>query len=190
MRSTARPENSRSPELREILAPRKRRGSRLLDYAVVVATVVVALLLVLIATGVLRLPTQESTPPAPVIVSYVHWIILQGALPNSTQGWLGPYQLNYTGPEGYPRNVTPGATFTVSLIVSVLGGTGHEVYSVTASSPFQVTACYPALPVMAPPDDDVDFFFTVMAPSEPGAVLGLTMTINALQSTTLACPSP
>jgi hypothetical protein len=171
-----------SPELREILAPRPSLRGRILSYAVVAAVILVAVLLVLVGAGILRLPNSGGSSTAPVTVAFVHWTLLEGTGNNSTPGWgwFGPYQINYTGPEGYPLEVAPGSEFIVPLVVTLLGPTGHEVYSAFAQAPFELVSTNPPLPIFVNPTDDAAFMFTVRAPPEPGAVLGLNMTFNAL----------
>lgn len=179
--TTPAPSASPHPDLREMLAPPSRRPGRGMVFAAGAAAVVVAALLVLVATGVLRPSSAPSTDP--VTVSEVHWTIIQGTVPgNSSQGWFGPNEYNYTHAEGYPLEVAAGGTFTVSWVVSNVGGASHTVYSVAAGAPFVVVSSHPALPLAVPAgEDDATFVFTIQAPNSPGGGFALSLTVTAVE---------
>jgi len=180
MKRPHRPPKLHHPELRGFLAPQRSLRARLLNYGVIVAAIVVASILVLVGLGVLRFPGSGGGSSEPVTVLFVHWTILQGMLNNSTQGWFGPSQINYTGPEGYPTNVSTGERFVVPLVIASFGMPGHWVYSVSAQLPFQVVGASPGLPIFVNTTDDAAFLFTVQAPFTPGLSAGLNMTLNGI----------
>lgn len=162
----------------------RRKWSRNRFWQVVLAsgTAVVVVLLVLVGVGVLR--PLAGPGPGTLTVSIVHWEILEGQVgPNSSQGWFGPSQLNYTQGEGYPTSVTAGATFTISLILAVFGGENHTVFWVATQAPFTVVSCDPVLPItVSYVQDSATFFITVLAPSLSGQSLPLNMTLDSLDS--------
>ena len=175
-------DRSREPGLRELLSPPvpHRPKRRYFWYAVLGIALVVVVLLALIGLGVL-VPAGGASP-APVTVSYVHWTVLQGDVGNnSSEGWFGPSEVNYTKAEGYPHPVASGGTFTVSWVVSNAGGAAHTVYSATVAPPYSLLSTRPSLPVVVPAGEDTAIFtFTVRAPSDPGASIPLSITVDAL----------
>jgi len=160
---------------------------RLIFWAVAAIAVVVVVLLVLVGVGYLRTGGSASST-ATLTVTRVQWTILQGTINGSTTtGWFGPNSFNYTGPDGYPLQTPAGGRFTVGVVLSVLGGHSHPIYSILAGSPFSVAACHPSLPITVPVDDDAGFDFTIQTPNSPGASLALNITLNALTSTSSVC---
>ncbi len=157
------------------------RTRRKVLWATLVGVVAAALavLLVLIALGILVLP--GTAPSATVNVTAVHFTILQGT--NQTTGlpWFGPSPFNETGPaNGYPLSVAPGAAFSVPVVLTNNDHVAHTLYSVGGTSPFTVTGTNPGLPVSFPPGEDEIFVISLTAPSGAGATVVLDITLNAL----------
>ncbi len=158
-----------------------------IGYAVVAATGLVIVLIVLIGFGYLALPSKS---PAPVTIAESQFTILEGK--NASGGyWFGfnqanltivnADQYNYSGLNGYPTTVQPGATFGVVVVLWNHDAQNHTVYSVDVSPPFTYVNSDPAIPVSVPAGyDSAGFTFTVQAPNDAGASLTLVMTINAL----------
>jgi hypothetical protein len=156
-------------------APLRRR---LIFWATAVLAVVVAILIVLVAVGDLRI-TSNNSSPGNLTVSRVQWTIIQGML-NNTTGWFGPSHFNYTYYEGYPAQIAAGSTFGVALVVSNLGDQPHWMCSLLATPPFTFVSSHPTLPVLVPKgEDDAGFTFNIQTPSTPGAVLVLNLTAVA-----------
>jgi len=155
----------------------KLRRSRLLEFAVVGATAVVVVLLVLIGIGYLVLPASTV---APVTVSGTRYSILEGTNA-SGHFWFGPNNLSYPGLNGYPLSVAPGSSFGVPIVLWNHDFVNHTVYSVFVDSPFVYHGSHPAVPIVVPAgEDSANFVFTISAPSDPGASLVLSITINTL----------
>ncbi|MGI0052999.1 MAG: hypothetical protein ACRECR_01900 [Thermoplasmata archaeon] len=142
------------------------------------ASVVVALL-VLVGVGVLILPDTSSS--SPVSVTAVQVTILQGTLANG-QGWFGSSPYTLTGAaNGYPYHVSPGASFSITLVLTNNDSLPHTVYSVSVSPPFTFAGTNPTLPAtLAPFQDTAPLTVVVGAPSSPGTTSTLLLTINAL----------
>lgn len=163
-------------------ASERRARRRFLGALVLAAAVVVALLLVLISLGYLVLP---SASPAPVNIVRTHYTILEGTSA-SGQYWFGldgnfSDQLTYPDFDGYPANLTPGGTFGVPIVLWNNDTVNHTIYSVGVNAPFVLVRSDPALPIVVPTGvDDASFVFTVRVPNQPGASLGLDLTIDAL----------
>lgn len=154
------------------------RRRHLWTIAVAIVAVVLALLLVFIATGILVLPTHGS--PAPVSVTAVQFTVLQGTNASGLP-WLGPSSFNYSGAaNGYPFQVAPGAKFSVPVEWRNYDGSPHTLYSITAQSPFTFASSSPALPAtLTAYQDDAFMQIYVLAPNSAGAHLTLFLTINA-----------
>jgi len=157
---------------------RKLTRSRVLGIAIAVVASVVAVLLILIGVGVLRLPGAAAPQ---VTVAAVEWNILQG----KTQfgfGWFGNNSRNMTDVDGLPVTVASGHTFALSLTLSNLDHVNHSLYSVVASSPFAVSGVLPALPVnVVSGSDDFVMTVTVTAPTvSSDTTYSLILTINAI----------
>lgn len=160
----------------------RRARRRLLGSLVLAAAVLVALLLVLISLGYLVLP---SASPASVNIVRTHYSILEGTSA-SGQYWFGldgnfSDQLTYPDFDGYPANLPPGGTFGVPIVLWNNDSVNHTIYSVSVNAPFELVRSDPALPIVVPTGvDDASFVFTVRVPNQPGASLGLSVTIDAL----------
>ncbi len=160
----------------------KVRRRTLWTIGVAVAAAVLVALLALIALGVLVLP---GTPgPAPVSVTSVQFTVLQGTNA-SGNGWLGPSSFSYSGVvNGYPFDVAPGGTFTVSVTWTNYDSNPHTIYSVSVAAPFAFSRTTPALPAtLSANQDDALMQIYVVAPngsSAAGASLTLFVTVNAL----------
>jgi hypothetical protein len=155
----------------------KLRRRRLVSLGVVAATAVVVVLVALIGLGYLVLPQSAS---APITISETQWTILEGT--NASGGyWFGPNTLSYPGLNGYPLSVAPGSTFGVPIVLWNHDNANHTVYSVLVGLPFTYVRSDPPVPIVVPAgEDSASFEFWVTAPSEPGASLMVTITINAL----------
>lgn len=169
-RSTESPTDHRiAPEW---VADGKRRGrrSKLLWGAVgVMAVVVVGLVLyqVLVTTST----------PADVTITSVRWNLTQGNI-STGQGWFGPSQFNYTLAGGYPMNVSPGKTVSISWAF-VNYDTDHTIMSVTANLPFRVVTTHPGLPALVPGGfDDGALLVSVQVPNAPGTVSSLYLNVT------------
>lgn len=157
----------------------KIRKRTLYTIGVAVAVIVLAVLLLLIAEGVLILPGTAG--PAPVSVNAVQYTILQGTNA-SGNGWFGPNQVTYSGAvNGFPYKENPGATFSVSIELRNFDSQEHTLYSVSVSAPFVFSSTTPGLPAEIPAGtDDALLQIYVTAPSSPGTTLTLFVTLNAL----------
>ncbi len=154
---------------------RRWNRRRLTGLGVAVAALVVALLVVLIALGILVLP---SSPPAKVTVNSVHWTLEQGTTGHGS-GWFGPSQFNYTS-GGYPIEVVPGGTLDVVWTFSNFDASSHSVVSITAGAPFVTVTSQiqPALPTAVPGGtDDGSLLVPVEVPNDAGAALTLSLTV-------------
>jgi len=120
------------------------------------ATALVAVLLALVATGVLVLP-----PPAPATVTIVgvDWTIEEGTT-SLGYGWFGPNEINLTETDGLPFEVASGGAFVLVLALSNLDSVNHTIHSATAVPPFNVTGTNPALPRIVLSGED-DWFLRV-----------------------------
>jgi hypothetical protein len=120
------------------------------------ATGFVALLIALVATGVLVLP-----PPAPATVTIVgvDWTIEEGTT-SLGYGWFGPNEINLTETDGLPFDVASAGSFVLVLALSNLDSVNHTIHSTTAVPPFHVTGTTPALPRIVLSGED-DWFLRV-----------------------------
>ncbi len=149
---------------------------RLIGLGVVIGAVVVALLVVLIALGVLVLPAQ---PAAQVTVSSVHWTLVQGSTGHGF-GWFGPSEFNYTYP-AYPVEVPPGHTFVVVWTFSNHDLSSHSIVSISAASPFRFVSSQPSIvpPLNVPAGEDSGLLdLTIQAPNDGGATFSLALTVT------------
>ncbi len=148
---------------------------------VAVATVILVVLLALIAVGTLSLPGKA--PPPDLRIYQAEFSILQGEN-SSGLPWFGP-NFTYEGvANGYPFSLTPGARFTLPLLLYNYDTTNHTIYSMSASPPFSLVASSPGLPRVVAPvdleDDSGSFDLTLLAPNSPGDNVTLYITIDAL----------
>ncbi len=155
----------------------KARPARFINLAIVVATATVILLLVLIEAGYLILP--QSTPD-PITITETHVTIVEGT--NASGGfWFGPDNLSYPGVNGYPTTVPSGGTFAYVWGLWNRDNASHWVYSFTIAPPFTLVSVHPAVPIIVKAGtDDAIFTVTILDPSDPGAFLPLSVTINTL----------
>lgn len=155
---------------------RRLTRGRIIGAATLVATAVVCVLLVLIAIGVLVLPTS---PPRPVTVESVEWTIDQGQTAKGT-GWFGASEINYTGLNGFPTHVTPGGNLVVTWLFSNFDSHSRTIVNVSVTNGFELRSTSPSLPVMVPAgEDDAYLMVTVIVPNAPGAGLTLGITVLA-----------
>jgi hypothetical protein len=155
-----------------------KRPHRLLRWALIGVTTLVAVLLVLIGLGYLVLPTH-SDPKTVTVLGAERWIE-QGSLPNGN-GWFGSSGFNYSGKDGYPLTVAAGGTFQLVVTFSNFDSQTHEVYSASANYPCSVVGATPSLPAIVPPSEDNTLFeFTIAVPDQPGAQLWVNLTLDAL----------
>lgn len=136
-----------------------RKGNlRLLTIFAVVAVVVLA--------AVLIYATHYSNV-AHVTVSggQVHFIEGQG----DGGWWFGPPTRNYSnGTHGFPISVTPGAEFSVVVLIITTDVTPHTIESITVDAPFAFAFANAALPVVVPPGNDNNLVLTLDAPQSSG----------------------
>ncbi len=120
------------------------------------ATVFVAVLIALVATGVFVLP-----PPAVATVTIVgvDWTIEEGTT-SLGYGWFGPNEVNLSETDGLPFEVASGGTFVLVMALSNLDSVNHTIRSATAVPPFNVTGTTPALPRIVLSGED-DWFLRV-----------------------------
>ncbi|MGD0257829.1 MAG: hypothetical protein ABSB90_08140 [Thermoplasmata archaeon] len=153
---------------------------RWLNLALGLAAGVVAILVVLVATGVLFLPPSGTTE---VRIVGVEWTIEQGTTASGF-GWFGPNTINQTDTAGLPFSVSPGNSFVLVLGLSNLDSVNHTIHSVTATSPFVVTSTTPATPRVVLAGED-DWFLRVFltAPSVSTTTsFTVDLTVDALGS--------
>lgn len=186
----------------------KHRRQRLFNIAVAVAAVIVVVLVALIGLGYLVLP---HSPPSPITISDTDYTILEGtnsagaywfcfASPsaNYTNGSChsgytngdctgSTCSLDYPGVNGYPTTVAPGSTFYLPFVIWNIDTHNHTVSSILTGAPFVYvnaeTLKGVPLPVVVPAGyDDANFEVWMTAPSDPGASLAISITINAANS--------
>jgi hypothetical protein len=155
------------------------RRRQIWTIGVAAAVTVLAVLLILIAAGVLVLPGTAA--PTPVSVISVQFTILQGTN-SSGNPWFGPSMFSYTGlANGYPFSVAPGGGFSVPVTFENYDDAPHTLYSIDVQSPFLFAGSSPTLPqTLRALQDDAYLLIYVTAPSTAGASLTLFVTINAL----------
>jgi hypothetical protein len=158
----------------------KLKHRQLWTIAVGVGAIIVVALLVLVALGILVLPGTPA--PAQVTVTEVQFTILQGGANSTGFGWFGQGTFNYSGVvNGYPFTVAPGGSFTVPVTLENFDNNSHVIYSVQAAGAFIFKGSTPTLPATVPAlEDDAALIFAFVAPSNPGASLTLSVTINTL----------
>jgi len=160
---------------------RKLSRNRILELAIGIVAAIVVVLLVLIGTGILRLP---ATSPPTVTVTGAQWNILQGTTRDGF-GWFGNSTRYANDSDGLPLSITSGGTFGMSLTLSNLDSQNHTIYSVTAGSPFTVVTTKPLIgssgaTVIAGSDDWV-ITVTLRAPSVSSDSSDyLNITLNAI----------
>lgn len=147
----------------------------------VAALGVVAVLLTLIAAGILVLP---GASPTPVNVTSVEFYLVQGTNASGNP-WFGPSPIIYSGAaNSLPFTVAPGASFSEALSLENFDNAPHTLYSISAAAPFKYVGSSPALPVVVPALEDsalMDMTFT--APSTPGASVVLVATLSLVPPT-------
>lgn len=158
----------------------KLRRPKLVELGIIAAATLVVVLLGLIGAGYLILP---QTTPSPITIVGTQYTILEER--NSSGGfWFGPDTLSYPGVNGYPTSVPPGSSFGVPIVLWNHDNASHTIYSVSVQPPFRFGGSDPPVPIPVPAgEDDANFVFTIYAPSDAGASLNLSITINALTST-------
>ena len=147
----------------------------------VTAVGVLALLLVLVGTGTLRLPSRSPGPS--VTVSSVNWSVLEGQIPNG-RGWFGPAEFNYTSATGWkPATFSSGGRLQISWGVVNYDNTTHQIYSVTVSPPFELAGTGTPLPMFVGIGDDGNTLVVyVTTSSSTSGTFPLAITVNALSS--------
>jgi hypothetical protein len=154
----------------------KRRT--LITIGMITAAGVLAVLLVLIAAGVLVLPS--TSPPSPVTINSVQFNIVQGTNASGNP-WFGHSPVIYSGTyNGTPFSVSPKATFNETLSLDNYDSAPHTIYSVSAFDPFTFVSSHPVLPAEVPADEDsAPLTMTFQAPSASGTYV-LIVNINTL----------
>ena len=157
----------------------KVRRRTLWSIAVGVTAAVLVVLLVLIWYGVLVLPGAPA--PAPVSVTSAQFTLLQGTNA-SGNGWFGPSAFSYSGVvNGYPVNVAPGGTFSISVTWTNYDSSAHTIYSISVAAPFTFVRSSPSLPAtLYGLEDDAFMQIYVSAPNSAGLSLSVYVTVNAL----------
>jgi hypothetical protein len=169
----------------------KLRRQRLISIGILAGAVVVVLLVALIGLGYLVLP-QSS--PAPITIASTEYTILEGTKAsggywfwfanssgNYTDGNCANFQcsVSYPGVNGYPTTIAPGSTFYLPWVLWNKDTVAHNVTSVVIGPPFSLVKTVPPVPVSVPAGyDDANFEFWLTAPSEAGASLAITITIQ------------
>jgi hypothetical protein len=169
-----------------------KRRQRILSLVVFAAAAVVIVLVALIGLGYLVLP--KSTP-APITITATQYTILEGTKVTAMGYWFwfanssGNYTdgtcanqactVSYPGVNGYPTTEAPGSTFYVPWVMWNQDSVAHNVTSVLVGPPFTYVRTDPAPPVAVPAGyDDADFKFFITAPSNAGASVALSITIQ------------
>jgi hypothetical protein len=157
---------------------RRQSLRRWITWAVIAAAIVVAVLVALVAGGVLVL---FSNSPTPVTISSVH-LVIQEDNTSSGVGWFGPWSINYTQAEGFPIQVAPGNTFSIVWEnVINFDSVPHSIYRVTSSPPFTIASTLPALAHTVPQDSgDFNLAISVGVPSSPGGTYAVTLVVDCI----------
>ena len=159
-------------------SPGRRRALRRgLSVAIAVVAAILVVLLVLVAFGVLTLPTSHT--PAPVTVLQVELVIQQG---NTSSGvpWFGPSPIYFTN--GFPLQVAPGGVFSVvwSNFLN-FDKYNHTINRATPNLPFTLSSTIPALPhTVAFDSEGNNLAIYLQAPSTPGDSYSVTVIVSAL----------
>ncbi len=168
-------------------SPHQRR-KRLIFALVGVMAVVLTVLLVLIAAGVLVLPSHT---PAPVQIDAVAVQILQGTTATG-ESWFHMTWFNVSSSaEGYPVSVSPGGSWSIPIPITNWDSINHTIYDVVPSSTaaaygFKIRGTDPVTPVSVPamgytePGENI-FAIYVTTPNLPGTTYqSITIVVNAL----------
>ena len=152
-----------------------RRRRRLWTILVSAAAALVAVLVALIATGYLVLPS--ASPSQPVTVTGLSVTLVQGT--NASGGeWFGPSHYGYSGINGFPYTIGAGQSFQIPITLENYDNASHTLSRVVAASPFHTLGCSPNVPVPVPAlEDDATLEVTVGAPSTSGLSTVLNLTI-------------
>jgi hypothetical protein len=154
----------------------RRKLRRGVGIALIAATILVVVLLILIVEGFLVVP---SSSPTPITITSVELKIDQGTTASGTT-WFGPSYVNYTSAEGYPIQVAPGGTWTVVWTFINFDNHYHNITGVFPDSPFTLYSTSPKLAYELPPDSDqCSLAITISAPSTAGATYAVTVVVDA-----------
>src|SRR5271170_1589778 len=145
-----------------------------------VATAVLALLLILIGVGYLRLPTTAASSTT-ITVTEVRWTIEQGTIPTG-EGWFGEGEFNYTSADGWiSPTFASGSSFSVDWTIVNFDRVNHTIFSVTVNSPFLLVGTHYPLPMnVVVGDNSRPLGLTISTASSASGPLVLEVTVNAL----------
>jgi hypothetical protein len=169
-----------------------KRRQTILSLVVFAAAAVVIVLVAMIGLGYLVLP--KSTP-APITITSTQYTILEGTKVSGAGYWFwfanssGNYTdgtcagqtctLSFPGVNGYPTTEAPGTTFYVVWLMWNQDTVAHNVTSVLVGAPFTYLRTSPPPPVAIPAgNDEANFQFFITAPSDAGASVALSITIQ------------